>query len=108
MEKTFVVREEEIQILEQIISAVVSAQIVIVDLLHSQGVIDKERCADAFGRVIDALGDNPQHRLLLSVLKVLRNSMMYKGGPLPADAADWLRAVLSQYQPDFPGDKSTN
>lgn len=106
MEKSFTIREEEIQILEQIISAVVSAQIVIVDLLHAQGAIDKARCADAFARVIDALGENPQHRLLVSVLKVLKNSMMYTGGPLPADTADWLRAVLNPQE--MPGNKSAN
>jgi len=101
MEKTFVVSAQDMQILEQIISAVVSAQIVIVDLLHAQGVIDKVRCANAFSRVIDALGENPQHRLLVSVLRVLKNSMMYTGGPLPADTADWLRAVLDpQAAPD--------
>lgn len=106
LEKTFVVREEDLQILEQIISAVVAAQIVIVDLLHAQGTIDKMRCANAFARVIDALGESPQHRLLLSVLKVLKNSMMYTGGPLPADTAEWLRAVLNPQE--APGGKSAN
>ena len=106
MEKTFVVREEDMQILEQIISAVVAAQIVIVDLLHAQGTIDKMRCANAFARVIDALGENPQHRLLVSVLKVLKNSMMYAGGPLPADTAEWLRAVLNPQE--APDGKSAN
>jgi hypothetical protein len=106
VEKSFVVRQEDIQILEQIISAVVAAQIVIVDLLHAQGVIDKMRCANAFTRVIEALGDSPQHRLLVSVLKVLKNSMMYAGGPLPADTAEWLRAVLDPQA--SPGGKSAN
>ncbi len=106
MEKSFVVSEGEIQILEQIISAVVSAQIVIVDLLHAQGTIDKTRCANAFARVIDALGEAPQHRLLVSVLKVLKNSMLYTGGPLPADTADWLQAVLNPQEPR--GGRSSN
>lgn len=106
MEKSFVVRQEDIEILEQIISAVVSAQIVIVDLLHTQGVLDKMRCANAFARVIEALGESPQHRLLVSVLKVLKNSMMYAGGPLPADTAEWLRAVLNPQE--SPGGKSAN
>jgi hypothetical protein len=106
VEKSFVVREEDMQILEQIMSAVVASQIVIVDLLHARGVIDKSRCANAFARVIEKLGDNPQQRLLVSVLKVLRNSMLYDGGPLPADAADWLRAVLNSQEP--PRDKSAN
>jgi hypothetical protein len=42
----------------------------------------------------------------VSVLKVLKNSMMYAGGPLPADTAEWLRAVLNPQE--SPGGKSAN
>ena len=103
MDKNPDARSDRTWVIEQIISAVVVAQIVTVNTLHGQAVIERRHFAHAFARVIDALAANPNNRLLIAILQVIKNSHMQTGQGEQPDIQAWIRTLLDK---DLPPDDS--
>lgn len=87
------------QMVEQIISAISVGQIVILNTLHSQGVIDKRHFAHAFARAIDTINPNPNNRLLVAILQVTKNALLQTGQADQPNVQEWIGKLLAA---DFP------
>jgi hypothetical protein len=85
-----------VEVFEQLVSALTVAQIVTVNTLHAQGVIDRKHFAHAFARAIDALAPNPRNRLLVVILQVVKNACMQYGAGEATGAQEWLRGLLDK------------
>jgi hypothetical protein len=88
-----------VEVIEQIVSALTVAQIVTVNTLHAQGVIDRKHFAHSFARAIDALAPNPKNRLLVVILQVVKNACMQSAPGDPSDMQAWLRGLLDKDPP---------
>jgi RNA-binding protein YhbY len=92
-----------VEVIEQIVSALTVAQIVTVNTLHAQGVIDRKHFAHAFARAIDALAPNPKNQLLVVILQVVKNACMQSGAEEATDLQAWLRGLLDKGSPSGAG-----
>jgi len=103
---THAIPEGYAQVVEQIISAISVGQIAIASTLHSQGVIDKRHFVYAFARAIDALAQNPDNRLLVSILQVTKDALLQSGEGDHAGVNKWVGKVLAPDPVGGTGDPS--
>jgi hypothetical protein len=82
------------EVIEQMISAVTVAHIVMINTLHAQGVVDRKHFAHAFARAIDALAANPRNRLVTAIVQVIKNAAMQAAQGAQPDVQSWLRALV--------------
>jgi hypothetical protein len=85
-----------VELIEQIVSALIVAQIVTVNTLHAQGILDRKHFAHAFARAIDMLAPNPRNQLLVVILQVIKSACMQSGAGEQTDVRAWLRGMLDQ------------
>jgi len=110
------IRADDGEVLERIVSAVIAAQIVTVNTLHAQGIVNRAQFARAYARVIEQLGeaslsdpllaDREYNRLLVVILTILKNSLTIPGDKVSFEASEWLGGALHSHRGD--ADKSVN
>jgi hypothetical protein len=87
---------KEFDSLLETLAGLAAANIVMIEVLHEQGVVDKTHFAHAFARALDTLA--PEHRggMIEHVLRNMRDRCMNLPSGKASVAQDWLNEILDR------------